>query len=220
MATVLITGSNRGIGLALTHHYVERGDHVLAICRKTSGALDASGAEVFAGFDVTDDAIVKTLAAALGDRAIDIAILGAGVLSAEALPQVDYNAMRRQFEVNTLGPLRTVEAILNNLHEGSKIGITTSRMGSIADNTSGGMFGYRASKAAVNAIGRSLAHNLRERGIAVQLLHPGFVRTEMTGGNGLIDADESARALIACIDELTLESTGTFRHQNGEMLPW
>ena len=93
-------------------------------------------------------------------------------------------------------------------------------MGSIADNTSGGMYGYRASKAAVNAVGRSLAVDLKEHGIAVQLLHPGFVRTALTRGNGNINADESARTLVQRLDELTLDQTGTFRHQNGEYLPW
>ena len=109
---------------------------------------------------------------------------------------------------------------MGNLPEGSKLAIITSRMGSVADNTSGGMYGYRASKAAVNMIGRSLAHDLRPRGVAVQLLHPGFVRTEMTGGNGMTDPDESAVSIAARVDELTIESTGTFRHANGEPLPW
>jgi NAD(P)-dependent dehydrogenase (short-subunit alcohol dehydrogenase family) len=220
MANVLITGSNRGIGLELVKVFAARGDTVFAVCRTSSDALQKTGARVLPGFDVGDDAIVGTLAEALGETAIDIAVLNAGVLSSESLPEVDFDGMRRQFEVNTLGPLRVAQALLGNLHDGSKIGIITSRMGSIADNTSGGMYGYRASKAAVNAVGRSLAHNLRERGVSVQLLHPGFVRTDMTGGNGMIDADESARTLVARIDELSLETSGTFRHQNGEMLPW
>ena len=220
MATILITGSNRGIGLELVRAYVNRGDTVFAVCRTSSDALDATGARVLSNLDVTSDTLLTDLPAQLGDTPLDLAILNAGVLSAENLPHIDYAAMRHQFEVNSLGPLRTAEAILPNLHAGSKIGIITSRMGSIADNTSGGMYGYRASKAAVNAIGRSLALNLRDRGIAVQLLHPGFVRTDMTGGNGLINPDESAHTLQQRLDELTLDQTGTFRHQNGEMLEW
>ncbi len=128
--------------------------------------------------------------------------------------------MRRQFEVNSLGPLRVTAALRGNFGEGSKVAIITSRMGSIADNTSGGRYGYRMSKTAVNMAGRSLAQDLREAGVAVVILHPGFVRTDMTGGQGLIDAPESAAGLIARIDELTLETSGSFRHTNGEDLPW
>jgi NAD(P)-dependent dehydrogenase (short-subunit alcohol dehydrogenase family) len=139
MATILITGSNRGIGLELVRAYVKRGDIVFAVCRTSSDALDATGARVLSNLDVTSDALLTDLPTQLGDTPLDLAILNAGVLSAENLPNIDYAAMRHQFEVNSLGPLRTAEAILPNLHAGSKIGIITSRMGSIADNTSGGM---------------------------------------------------------------------------------
>ena len=172
------------------------------------------------GVDVTDDALLNLLPRALEDISLDVVVLNAGVLSAESLQAPNFDAIRHQFEVNTLGPLRSAIALLPNLKRGSKIGIVTSRMGSIEDNSSGGMYGYRASKAAVNAVGRSLAMDLRERGVAVQLLHPGFVRTDLTRGNGNINADESARTLVQRLDELTLEQTGTFRHQNGEYLPW
>ena len=124
------------------------------------------------------------------------------------------------FEVNSLGPLLITQALLGNLGEGSKVGIITSRMGSIADNDSGGSYGYRMSKAAVNAAGKSLAIDLKPRGIAVGILHPGWVRTDMTGRNGLIDANESAKGLLARMDELNLDNTGTFWHANGELLPW
>jgi NAD(P)-dependent dehydrogenase (short-subunit alcohol dehydrogenase family) len=175
---------------------------------------------VITGVDVTDDALLNVLPRALEDISLDLVVLNAGVLSAESLQMPNFDAIRHQFEVNTLGPLRSAIALLPNLKRGSKIGIVTSRMGSIEDNSSGGMYGYRASKAAVNAVGRSLAMDLRERGVAVQLLHPGFVRTDLTRGNGNINADEAARNLIERLDELTLEQTGTFRHQNGEYLPW
>jgi NAD(P)-dependent dehydrogenase (short-subunit alcohol dehydrogenase family) len=220
MATVLVTGANRGIGLELVKVFAGRGDTVLAVCRSGSDALAKTGARVIEGIDVADDGMIARLAAAVGDTSIDVAVLNAGILTRESLAEPNWDGMRRQFEVNTLGPLRTAQAILPRLAPGAKVGIITSRMGSIADNTSGGMYGYRASKAAVNAVGRSLAMDLRERGIAVQLLHPGFVRTDMTGGAGMIDADESARTLVQRLDELTLEQTGTFRHQNGEMLLW
>ncbi len=144
----------------------------------------------------------------------------AGVLSRETLDDVDSERIRLQFEVNALGPLRVTAALRPRLRRGSKVAIVTSRMGSIADNTSGSMYGYRMSKAAVNAAGKSLAMDLKPDGVAVALLHPGYVRTGMTGGNGLVDADESARGLVARIDALDLDSSGGFWHANGESLPW
>ena len=128
--------------------------------------------------------------------------------------------MRRQFEINAIGPLRVSAALLENLKPGAKIGMVTSRMGSVTDNGSGSHYAYRMSKAALNIAGVSLAKDLAPRGIAVALLHPGWVRTRMTGHNGLIDADESARGLIARMDELTMESSGNFWHTNGDLLPW
>jgi len=217
---VVVTGANRGIGLEIVKIYVARGATVYGVCRTTSDELDATGATVLAGVDVRSDGLAAQLGAALGDTRVDVAVLNAGVLAGDALGSIDYDTIRFQFEVNTLGPLRCTEALLKNLGDGSRVAIITSRMGSVADNTSGGMYGYRASKAAVNMVGRSLAHDLRSRGIAVQLLHPGFVRTGMTGGNGHVDPDVSARDLVARIDELSIASTGTFRHANGEPLPW
>ena len=137
----------------------------------------------------------------------------------DALGDLDLAGIRRQFEVNTLGPLRVTRALLGSLHEGSKVAVVTSLMGSMADNGSGGYYGYRLSKAAVNAAGVSLARDFESRGIAVVLLHPGMVATEMTGGRG-IPTEESAAGLIARLDELTLAATGSFRHQDGRELEW
>ena len=135
------------------------------------------------------------------------------------LGSIDYDTMLEQYEVNALGPLRVTEALADNLHDGSKVAIITSRVGSIADNGSGGNWGYRASKAAVNMVGINLVHELGPRGIAVALLHPGLVATDMTGGHG-IPAAESARGLIARIDELSPRNSGTFWHAEGYELPW
>ncbi len=132
---------------------------------------------------------------------------------------IDYDTMLEQYRVNTLGPLRVTEALADNLREGSKVAIVTSRVGSIADNGSGGNWGYRASKTAVNMIGTNLMHELKPRGIAVALLHPGLVATTMTGGTGIPPAD-SAAGLIARIDELSLGNTGSFWHAEGYELPW
>lgn len=223
MQTILITGANRGIGLALTRHYVDRGDKVIAVCRDTSDALQATGARVESGIDVTDGEAVSALARRLEAESIDVLLLNAGVLSREALGSIDeagFEAMRRQYEVNTIGPLRVVQALLDRLREGSKIAIVTSRMGSMADNGSGGSYGYRASKAAVNAIGKSLAVDLLPRKIAVLLLHPGYVATDMVGGKGDVQPDESAAGLIERIDELGIEDSGSFWHAKGDPLPW
>ena len=220
MATIFITGANRGIGLELTRVYSGRGDTVLAACRTANDQLRSTGATIIEGIDVTDPELAARLSPALEGQTIDIAILNAGILVPDTLDALDLDAMVRQFEVNAVGPLRTAAAIRPFLTAGSRVGIITSRMGSIADNDSGRMYGYRASKAAVNAVGRSLSLDLRADGVAVVLLHPGFVRTDMTGGNGHIDPDESARTLAARIDELTLHTSGSFVHQNGETLPW
>ena len=220
MPTVVITGANRGIGLELARQFKQRGDDVVAACRETSDELAKLDVEVIEGVDVTEDGSVGELAKAFGDRTVDVLVNCAGILSDESLSDLDFDRMRRQFEVNSLGPLRVTAALRGNLGQGSKVAIITSRMGSIADNTSGGRYGYRMSKTAVNMAGRSLAQDLREAGVAVVILHPGFVRTEMTGGQGLIDPPESAAGLIARIDELSIETSGSFRHTNGEELPW
>lgn len=221
MATVIITGANRGIGLELARQMHARGDHVIAAVRKTSAELSDLDIEIHDGVDVTDDESVARLAAALEGRDIDLLVNNAGILLArESIEDLNWDGIRQQFEVNTLGPLRVTRALLPNLKDGGKIAIISSRVGSIADNTSGGRYGYRISKTAVNMAGVCMAHDLRTRGIAVVLLHPGYVRTGLTGMNGEIDPDESARGLIARIDETTMERSGTFWHANGAELPW
>ena len=220
MKTILLTGASRGIGLALARQYRDRGDNVVAACRKTTDGLTKLGVEVVEGVDVTEDTAVAHLVEAVGNRTVDVLINCAGVLSDESLTDLDFDRIRRQLEVNSLGPLRVTAALRSKLADGSKVAIITSRMGSIDDNTSGGRYGYRMSKAAVNMAGRSLAHDLKEAGVSVAILHPGFVRTDMTGHQGLVDPPESAAGIIARIDELSLEMSGGFWHANGEQLPW
>ena len=223
MPTYLITGANRGIGLSLAQQLTARGDDVVAVCRQTSGALAASGAQVIDGVDVSDARAVAALPGKLRGRRIDGLVLNAGIFTNERLDALDDDAfarIQRQFEVNTLGPLRVAAALQDHLVQGAKIGIITSRMGSVADNGSGAYYGYRASKAAVNAIGKSLAMDLAPRGIAVVLLHPGRVATDMLGGQGDIGPDQAATNLIARMDALTLADTGSFWHADGTRLPW
>ncbi len=220
MATALITGGNRGIGLELCRHTQARGDDVIAVCRRSSSELDALGVQVESGVDVSDETSVATLAERLSGRSIDLLVNNAGVLRRESLPAPDFASIREQFEVNALGPLRVTAALAPLLSGTAKVALVTSRMGSITDNTSGGMYGYRMSKAALNIAGVSLAHDLRARGVAVILLHPGYVATEMTGRSGSVQPADAAAGLLARIDALTLETSGEFRHANGELLPW
>jgi NAD(P)-dependent dehydrogenase (short-subunit alcohol dehydrogenase family) len=220
MDVAVVTGANRGIGLEFVRQLAARGVNVVAACRKSSPELDATGAHVEAGVDVTAPGAGATLAARLARDTIHLLIQNAGVLVPDALDDLDPDAVRRQFEINAIAPLLLTRALAPRLGAGAKVALITSRMGSIGDNTSGGYYGYRMSKAALNAAGMSLAHDLEPRGIAVVLLHPGAVRTGMTGGRGMIEADESVRGLLQRIDELRPETTGRFLHQNGELLPW
>ncbi len=220
MSTTVVTGANRGIGLELCRLAKQRGDDVIAICRSASAELEGLGARIESGIDVADDAAVADVAARLSGERIDLLINNAGLLTRQSLENLDFDAMRRQFEINTLGPLRVTAALLPLLAADAKVALITSRMGSIADNTSGSHYGYRMSKAALNMAGVSLANDLRERGIAVILLHPGYVSTEMTGHSGTVQPADAAADLLTRIDELTLDSSGAFRHANGASLPW
>lgn len=219
MSTVVITGCNRGIGLELARRLHARGDTVIGVCRRKNDDLAGLGIRVVDGIDVAKANDVVRLADELDDTPIDILINNAGILRRDAFGALDYDEMMLQFRVNALGPLRVTEALRDNLAKGSKVAIVTSRVGSIDDNGSGGNWGYRTSKTAVNMIGTNLMHELKPRGIAVALLHPGLVATEMTGGHG-ISPEDSAAGLIERIDELTLETSGGFWHAEGYRLPW
>ena len=220
----IVIGANRGIGLELVRALWERGDTVVATCRSSSKALAELAAQgpvqVHEGVEVTDPSTLEPLTASLAPGSVDWLVVVSGILEPGGLQPLERASIERQFAVNALGPLSVVSSLHRTLHPGSKVGLLTSRMGSIEDNTSGGSYGYRMSKAALNMAGRSLAHDLLADQIAVALLHPGWVRTEMTGGTGHLDAAESARGLIARLDELTLERSGAFLHQSGEELPW
>lgn len=220
MATWVVTGGNRGIGLELCRQAHERGEDVVAACRRSSPELATIGCRVVEDIDVARDDAGTALDGALGDAAVDVLVCNAGILLHESLDALDLEGARRQFEVNTLGPLRVVSALLPRLGPGAKVGLVSSKAGSIGDGPSGGMYGYRMSKAALNMAGANLAHELAPRGIHVVVLHPGFVRTEMTGGAGGVDPAESAAGLIARIDELDAAGSGRFVHANGDEIPW
>ena len=221
--TALVTGSNRGIGLELCTQLKQRGFDVIATCRHSSPELEQLGIDVIENVEVSDIQSLAGLISKLAGRRIDWLINNAGIADGIAMDELNEQTIascKRMFEVNSLGPLLTTQALVGNLGEGSKVGIITSRMGSIDDNDSGGSYGYRMSKAAVNAAGKSLSIDLKPKGIAVAILHPGWVRTDMTGHNGLIDTDESVSGLLQRMEELTLDTSGSFWHTNGELLPW
>ncbi|MBD1922573.1 SDR family oxidoreductase [Funiculus sociatus GB2-A5] len=221
MATYLVTGANRGIGYEYCRQLQVRGERVIAICRTASEELKQLGVRVEEGIDITSDASVTDLRDRLDGTTIDVLINNAGIVKRVTLEDLDFESIREQFEVNALGPLRVTHALLPLLKAGSKIALMTSRMGSIADNTSGSSYGYRMSKVASSMAGKSLSLDLKPRAIAVAILHPGLVQTRMTNfTSGGITPEESVKGLLARIDELTLENTGTFWHANGEVLPW
>ena len=218
--TAVITGANRGIGLAMAQIFKSKGYAVKGVCRSSSPALEALGVDVIDGVDVATDDGIARLESALVTTNIDVLVCNAGILRDENLEHFNLETMRDQFEVNTLAPLRVVHALQSQLGAGSKIAMITSRMGSIADNTSGGRFGYRMSKAALNIASVSLSHDLAERDIAVGIYHPGYVQTDMVGGRGDISASEAANRIIGLIDNLTMAESGVFKHSNGQQLPW
>lgn len=225
MATYLITGANRGIGYEYCRQLQARGDEVIAVCRHSSDELEAlskkASVRVETGVDISDESAVVALVEALNGQPIDVLINNAGIYRQSSLASLDINGIRKQFEVNAIAPLNFTKSLLPNLPGGSKIALMTSRMGSITDNTSGGSYGYRMSKVAISMAGKSLAYDLKAEGIAVAILHPGWVSTRMTDfTKSGISPEQSVSGLLARIDELTLSTTGTFWHANGEVLPW
>jgi NAD(P)-dependent dehydrogenase (short-subunit alcohol dehydrogenase family) len=219
----LVTGSNRGLGLALVEALSKRGP-VLATCRRASPALEAlrpHGVEIIDGVEVTNPEGLARVVGAVGRRPLDLLVHNAGILVADdGLGRLDVEGIRRQFEVNALGPLVLTNALRDNLGRGAKVALVTSRMGSIDDNGSGGMYGYRMSKAALNMAGKSLSIDLAPQGVAVALVHPGMVKTDMGGEHGQIEPADAAANLLARIDDLTLATSGGFWHANGQRLPW
>lgn len=219
MATYLVTGTNRGIGLEYCRQLKQRGDEVIAVCRSISDELKDLGVQIESDVDITTESSVANLVKRLNGKKIDVLINNAGIIERVTLDNLDFDSIRRQFEVNAIGALRLTHALLANLKSGSKVIMMTSRMGSIDDNTSGGSYGYRMSKVALSMAGKSLSEDLKSKGIPVAILHPGLVQTRMTGFSG-ITTEQSVNGLLARIKELNIENTGSFWHSNGEILPW
>ena len=221
LATSLVTGANRGIGLAYCQQLHTRGDKVIAVCRQSSDKLDALGVRVESGIELTSPDSIAALVNGLAGQQLDTVILNAGILQSMGLEDLDSDGIKRQFEVNALAPLLLAHSLIGQMPHGAKLALMTSRMGSIDDNTSGGSYGYRMSKVALNMVGRSLSIDLKSRGIAVAILHPGLVSTRMINFNPKgISTKTAVLGLLARIDGLDLETSGTFWHANGQKLPW
>ncbi|PBC35821.1 1-hydroxy-2-glutathionyl-2-methyl-3-butene dehydrogenase [Rhodococcus sp. ACPA4] len=226
MSTVLVVGADKGIAHAITRQLHDRGDNVIAACLFDGADLAADGIAVEPYVDVTSQESVEALAARLSDAGakLDAVFHVAGVMWLDEVGSLDYDLIRRQIEINTLGPLRTIEAVRPLLNKGAKVSIVTSRVGSLGDNTSGGMYSYRISKAAANMVGLNLHHDLSKDGVSVLLLHPAMVATDLSkdfpGEHTYITPEQSAAGLIKNIDNLTPENSGRFQHMDGTFLEW
>ena len=229
--TVLLTGANRGLGLEFARQYVEDGWRVLAACRTPGAAKELQELASqqperirILAIDVMNAAGVKGAAASLGDEPVDLLLNNAGVGSprGQKIGSLDYAAWARVLDANVLGPARMVEAFVENVARGrdKRIVTVTSLMGSIADNSSGGSYAYRSSKAAVNAAMKSFSIDLAPRGITCVVVHPGWVRTDMGGAGGKLSPEESVKSLRALIASLKPKDSGKFFNVDGKELPW
>ena len=217
---VVITGVNRGIGLELARIFKKMGAQVTGICRKKSEELNKINLNIVDGIDISEVSCREKVCREMGDRKIDILINNAGILHCDSIDDLSSDNIEKQFVVNALSPLMLTKDLKNNLKDGSKVALITSRMGSISDNGSGGYYGYRMSKAALNACGMSLSLDLKSRGVSVGIIHPGYVKTEMTNMMGNISPEEAAEGIIKRIENLNINNSGDFWHSNGEKLPW
>jgi NAD(P)-dependent dehydrogenase (short-subunit alcohol dehydrogenase family) len=228
MANVAITGAGRGIGLELTRQHLGAGDRIYALVRNPGGAeaLNAlaagSGGKVTVhAMEVADDASVKAGAASTGDGPIDILYNVAGVAGKiePQLESTDWDDFDNAIEIMVKGPLRVLQAFLPRLQAGSKMINVTSQLAA-STWPYGGFYPYVAAKAALNRLMRSVAIDLKARGVIVGLVHPGWVKTDMGGPNAEITAEESAAGLRSLAASWTIEQSGDFYKWNGEVHPW
>jgi len=221
MSTYLITGSNRGIGLELCNQIHNRGDEVIATCRRASPELINLGVRIEENIDISSEEAITNLAKKLSGINLDCIINNAGIYEFNSLEDFQKKSILRQFEINALSPIFMTQSLKHLLKRSSKVAFITSRMGSIGDNSSGSSYGYRMSKVALSMGAKSLSLDLLKEEIYVAILHPGLVSTRMTGftRNG-ITTEESANGILKRIDSLNKNNSGTFWHANGEVLPW
>ena len=215
---IAITGSNRGIGLELCRQLSQE-NIIYALCRKASAELSQlKNISVIENVDVKNYESIQNGAKQCGP--IDILINNAGILKRDDFKNLDEAIIQEQWDVNAMGPLRVTSAFKSQINTSGKVILITSRMGSVADNESGSHYGYRMSKAALNMAGKSMAIDFKADGIAVGIIHPGWVQTDMTGHTGHYDVVQSASQIIDRINELSVSTSGTFWHSDGQILPW
>jgi NAD(P)-dependent dehydrogenase (short-subunit alcohol dehydrogenase family) len=230
-STYFITGCNRGLGLEFVQQLLARGQRVIATCRDIATATDLtaltlkhSGQLSLVEMDVSDEASMREAVALLNDEAIDVFINNAGVYGPRDanFGNVDGPAMAEVLYTNAVAPVLLTQLLIDNVRKGSgkKLVYVSSKMGSIADNGRGGSYIYRSSKTALNSVVKSLALDLAPEGIATATLHPGWVRTDMGGPNGLIDAPESVSGMLNVIDGLSVANTGQFFNYDGSTIAW
>ena len=226
MPTVMITGSNRGIGLEFVRQYAAEGWRVLATCRTPRNAKElaaVTGDVKIHGLDVADDYQVGALAKSLADEAIDILINNAGILGPECeFGKTPANDWLQVLRVNVISPLHVVEQFMGSLEKGQRRLIVniSSRMGSIADNSGGGSYIYRSSKAALNMVAKSMAQDLKARRMTVVVFHPGWVKTDMGGPNATVIPKASVGGMRVKIAQLTPADSGRFFNYDGQPIPW
>lgn len=226
----VVTAGNRGLGLEFVRQLLQRGDRVTTTARHPDDAddlqelvSDAGGRASIIELDITDPGQVAELGERLDGKEVDVLINNAGRLSRGGSPDdFDFDDILDDFRVNAVGTLRVTEACMPAIRaaENAKIVNITSKMGSIADNGSGGSYAYRMSKAALNMATRSLARDLESEGIIATVLHPGWVQTRMGGSNALITPQKSIRNMLEIIDDLSEENSGQFYEWSGEAVPW
>lgn len=218
---VAVIGSTRGIGLALIKKLQAEGHEVFAFCREPSEELKkANPKQIVEGFDVELCSTLDTKISDCGLPIFDWVFHVAGYMVDDTLDSLNEEMLLKHFRINCLGPLFTIKYLKEHLAEGSKVGIISSRKGSIEDNLSGDSYGFRMSKAALNMAIKNLSFDLGKAGVQVYSLHPGYVKTQITGFQGEILPDEAAQGLYSLMSSLGDESIGRFWHANGSELPW
>ena len=215
----LVTGAGRGIGLELCRQLQKQGQNVIAVTNGDGAAPRELGVEVVAGIDLTEDQGRRSVLEALRDRKVGLLVNSAGIVEPNDLAGLDEASVMKQFQINALAPILLARELLPHLYMGTKLVFLTSRMGSIGDNTSGGHYGYRASKAALNVMLKSLSVDLKPLEVCVGIIHPGLVQTRMTGFTGR-SAEVAVQEILQRISELDLEKSGIFFHADGSVLPW
>jgi len=231
MASVLITGANRGLGFEFARQYAADGWHVYGACRNPASADQLRGVAQETGdrlsivaMDVTDADSIRTAAREIRDIAVDVLINNAGIGGAggQVTGKVDYDSWAGVIDVNTMGPLRVTEAFVEQIARSQRrlVVTITSGMGSLVDNTSGGSIAYRSSKAAVNMVMRSAAIDLAPRGITCVVVNPGWVKTDMGGPGARLTPKESVAALRRLIETFGLAHSGKFYNYDGREYPW